>query len=585
MRPCLTISSSYQVLPFEVESETYVVMSRCFLQSSCTDSVETVVGKMQYLIRFAQTHESFRLAEIEAIVSQLNDEYTRRKCKKSLEIEICEYRPESPFCIVRLLLEDRRKTRARGSNDTCPAAGATAQERPSEEEVARDFISRAIQAKAIYELWGSSHIASPHLQNSTTNSLDISQSDLYDTLHASVDATSSHLWPQYRTTSFRFSVDAFKGKRTESEKREIIDSFRYLGFEGKIILGKKGKADSEEWCVFEEYETNKADDDTGKNGIENGDANKSLVGDEHSQSGKLSRLYLGRKIVSSRRHLIEKHDLKKRPYISTTSMDAELALITVNLALASPGKVFLDPFCGTGGFMVAAAELGACVMGCDIDGRSYRGKKGKGVQGGVGRNFDKYGLQALFGDCLTADLVNTPLMLERRWLDGIIADPPYGVREGLKVLGSRKGDDPAAKQPALIDGVPAHTLPGFIAPKKPYSFLRMLDDILDFAARTLVDGGRLAFWMPSANEDDSGEEEVTVIPRHPLMALRHECVQRFNKWSRRLLVYERVPREQAESVEELANGVQRTSVSGSRADDLNPFRRRYFQAFAERPNG
>jgi hypothetical protein len=35
----------------------------------------------------------------------------------------------------------------------------------------------------------------------------------------------------------------------------------------------------------------------------------------------------------------------------------------------------------------------------------------------------------------------------------------------------------------------------------------------------------------------------------------------------------------------LANGAQRISVSGSRADDLNPFRRRYFQAFAERPNG
>jgi tRNA (guanine10-N2)-methyltransferase len=547
--------------------------------------VVVMAGSMRYLIRFAQTHESFRLAEIEAIVSQLNYEYAWQKCKKLLEIEACEYRPESPFCIVRFLLKDTWKAKARGSNGSCQVAGATAQDEHSEEEVARDFISRAIQAKAIYELWGSSQSASPLRPDSMNNDLDVPQPDLYDTLHASVHATSSHLWSQYKTSPFRFSVDAFKGKRIESEKRQIIDSFRYLGFQGKIILGKKGKADSEEWCVFEEYETNKADDDTGKNGIENVDVNESLVGDAHSQPGKLSRLYLGRKIGSSRRHLIEKHDLKKRPYISTTSMDAELALITANLALASPGKVFLDPFCGTGGFMVAAAELGACVMGCDIDGRSYRGKKGKGLQGGVGRNFDRYGLQALFGDCLTADLVNTPLMLETRWLDGIIADPPYGVREGLKVLGSRKGDDPAAKQPALIDGVPAHTLPGFVAPKKPYSFLRMLDDILDFAARTLVDGGRLAFWMPSANEDDSGEEEVTVIPRHPLMALRHECVQRFNKWSRRLLVYERVPGEQAESVEGLANGAQRISVSGSRADDLNPFRRRYFQAFAERPNG
>lgn len=144
---------------------------------------------------------------------------------------------------------------------------------------------------------------------------------------------------------------------------------------------------------------------------------------------------------------------------------------------------------------------------------------------------------------------------------------------------------PPTKQPHLINGVLAHILPDYIAPKKPYSFERMLDDILDFAARTLVDGGRLAFWMPSANENEvTGEEEVTVIPGHGLLELKHECVQRFNRWSRRLLVYERVSGEVLEEVRNEVSGLA-VSGTGTRADDLNPFRRRYFQAFAEKPNG
>jgi len=50
----------------------------------------------------------------------------------------------------------------------------------------------------------------------------------------------------------------------------------------------------------------------------------------------------------------------------------------------------------------------------------------------------QYGLLGNYGDCFVADLTNTP-MRKRRWLDGIVCDPPYGVREGLKVLGNKDG--------------------------------------------------------------------------------------------------------------------------------------------------
>jgi tRNA (guanine10-N2)-methyltransferase len=67
--------------------------------------------------------------------------------------------------------------------------------------------------------------------------------------------------------------------------------------------------------------------------------------------------------------------------------------------------------------------------------------------------------------------------------------------------------------------------PTYVPPKKPYSFLVMLDDILSFAAETLVDEGRLSFWMPTANDED---QEIPV-PSHPHMEVVSVCTQPFNK--------------------------------------------------------
>lgn len=64
-----------------------------------------------------------------------------------------------------------------------------------------------------------------------------------------------------------------------------------------------------------------------------------------------------------------------------------------------------------------------------------------------------------------------------------------------------------------------------MAPKKPYSLLAMLDDILRFAAETLVDGGRLSFWIPTANDED---QEI-LTPSHPYLRLVSVSTQTFNK--------------------------------------------------------
>lgn len=299
-------------------------------------------------------------------------------------------------------------------------------------------------------------------------------------------------------------------------------------------------------------------------------------------------LYLGAFVAGSGRAAKTTYDLKKRHYISTTSMDAELALVTANLALAAPGKLFYDPFMGTGGFPVAVAHFGAVGIGSDIDGRSIRGKGGRDVRG----NFRQYGLQGLYLDGFISDLTNSPMRgcmgenggeMERgAWLDGIVCDPPYGVREGLKVLGLKEGRGDGRKGvahdkyqydfvfsfcfsfpitllvfftvpppsfsyppslsmfshqiPDLISlPIPPFSLnpkltptsrePGYIPPKRPYSFTALLDDILHFASLTLVENGRLAMWMPTANDEDI----ELVIPTHPCLKIVSVCVQPFNK--------------------------------------------------------
>ncbi|RDA87465.1 hypothetical protein CP532_2827, partial [Ophiocordyceps camponoti-leonardi (nom. inval.)] len=389
---------------------------------------------MDFLIKFAQTHETFRLAEIEALAEV-----------EGVDLTVVEYSLKSPLCLVKL---------------------------PSV-EAAQKLIRRSILAQSIHELWGFGHNL--------------------DALHQSVQERTRHHWHQYASPSFKFVFESFQGARTERHKLSIINSFDYLPFEGPIRMSRP----DEIFTIFETWPYNSP-----VLGIENPDM-----------------MYFGRFIADSSRDVILRFDLKKRGYISTTSMDSELSLVTANIALATPGKLFYDPFVGTGSFPIACAHFGAVGWGSDIDGRIIRGGGGhKSARG----NFEQYGLTHGLGDFFSADLTNTPIRDARRIWDGIVCDPPYGVREGLRVLGIRD----AEKTPKLVEqGIKKAGRPDFVPPKKPYSFLAMLDDILAFAAATLVDHGRLSFWMPTANDED---QEIAT-PSHPRLELVVVCVQSFNK--------------------------------------------------------
>ena len=78
----------------------------------------------------------------------------------------------------------------------------------------------------------------------------------------------------------------------------------------------------------------------------------------------------------------------------------------------------------------------------------------------------------------------------------------------------------------------------------------MLEDLLEFAARTLVDDGRLSLWMPTANDEDG----ILGIPSHPYLDLVSVCVQTFNK-----CVYSALTQISADSTDDPSTRVQKAT--------------------------
>lgn len=76
------------------------------------------------------------------------------------------------------------------------------------------------------------------------------------------------------------------------------------------------------------------------------------------------RIFFGREIGGADRKLIPTYQLKSRTYLGPTAMDAEMAFLMANQALATPGKLIYDPFVGTGSILIAAAHFGAMTMVC-----------------------------------------------------------------------------------------------------------------------------------------------------------------------------------------------------------------------------
>lgn len=256
-----------------------------------------------------------------------------------------------------------------------------------------------------------------------------------------------------------------------------------------------------------------------------------------------ARKYFGRVVgVGNGRQAITKYDLTKRRYLGPTSMDVEMGLIMCNMIHARSGGVVWDPFCGTGSILVSAAHFGAMTMGTDIDIRVIKfGKKDKktGDQVDVWSNFRDYGLPAPVG-LLRMDLHKHSFSKRKHvegMLQGVVGDPPYGVRAGGRKSGGRKrlsdGSVPPVPDEFKNDHIPSTV---------PYPFSECMDDLMDNAARLLSIGGRLGFFMPcAADAEDAKTAGADETPSHPMLKLVAKSDQMLStRWGRRLVTFEKV---------------------------------------------
>ena len=192
-------------------------------------------------------------------------------------------------------------------------------------------------------------------------------------------------------------------------------------------------------------------------------------------------------------------------------MDATLAFVTASFARVRPGDLVIDPFCGTGGNLLAACHMSRRPgIGADADARTLlrgtarcdggslrldaRLRKAQNMANVGGRREKKRGEPSLPSDAsirrnfldrgldpprlVVSDVAALDVRLDddEYYFDGgyvtvdavdaIVCDPPYGVRERVDVG---------------VEGA---------APWRPALF--------ELAAKRLRAGRRLAFWVPSS---------------------------------------------------------------------------------------
>ena len=192
-------------------------------------------------------------------------------------------------------------------------------------------------------------------------------------------------------SSFKFLVSSFGYSLSLSEQLERINSLAWLDFPGKVDLSHPDV----EFVYYEEYK------------------------EQSKSTDQPLNYYFGVHIASgSGNEIWNQYDLKKRNYLGTTSMDAELSLITANQALARPGSIIYDPFVGTGSFLISCSHFGAFSIGSDIDGRKI---KGSVDDGGIEGNLSQYKMEAMVLGTIASDFAHHPWR-KAPFFDAIVCD-------------------------------------------------------------------------------------------------------------------------------------------------------------------
>merc|ERR1719186_565059 len=309
--------------------------------------------------------------------------------------------------------------------------------------------------------------------------------------------------------SFKVHVESFNRKIGGAERLEKIESLSYIPLQGPVNL-------SSPQVIFSYFE---------------------FYGFDHNNLPEEPlNVMFGRLVGEGQREKITKLSIKKRKFIGNTTMDPQLSLLMANICKVDVGRVVLDPFVGTGSLLVAAAEFGGLVLGGDIDYLTLHartrpsrvGQKIRAEDESMLANFEQYGLTSRYLGVIAGDFSQSPWR-DQPWLDCVLTDPPYGIREGTARVGTEKDYTKTS--------IPEQYLETHFPEKVAYTLHQLVTDLLNFSARSLRVGGRLVYWLPVIRQNYSQDR----VPSHPGLKLIADCEQVLSSHtSRRLLVMERV---------------------------------------------
>jgi Predicted DNA modification methylase len=119
-------------------------------------------------------------------------------------------------------------------------------------------------------------------------------------------------------------------------------------------------------------------------------------------------------VVAAREGGYGRRQPSRRPFFSPGSIDPIEARAAVNIAIGPTPGVICDPLCGTGGFLIEAATVGASVIGGDIRPR---------MVAGASENLEAVGASAP-SDIYQGDATAIPLATKS--VDAVVTDLPYG---------------------------------------------------------------------------------------------------------------------------------------------------------------
>lgn len=382
-------------------------------------------------------------------------------------------------------------------------------------EDAKRLCQRSILIKSIMELWSEGDTFDETMEALSRNRAKICQR-----------------WPS-ASPSFKFEIHSFGETLPHGLQRDLIHQFVSKIPAITIDMPVSLKSPDLLFHVYADF-----GDDVGRS-----------FADRNAPRDPV-KVMMGMCAGTGHRQIVAKYDLKKRPYLGTTSMDAELSLIMANQAMARPGSLVYDPFVGTGSFLCSCSEFGAYTLGSDLDGRQIRGTEAKGS---IESNVQAYDLSKQVLGTLVFDIKQHPFK-QVTFIDAIVTDPPYGVRAGAKCI-AKVGPEVFINQ--KVDRVPK---------MEPYEMDQIIQDLVLFAAKWLNVGGRLVFWLPTSVAKYSRCD----LPSLSCMQLVSTSVQMFGKWCRVLVTMEKVA-----SFSPSHNTGDRTSLNPKGHDD---FRKFYFEA-------